>query len=718
MSQTPFTVQGARGARSGHASHVAHSVCPLDCPDRCSLEVRIEDGRAVSITGSRVNPLTDGYICAKVRRFPERVYGPDRLLHPLRRTGPKGEGRFERITWDQALDTVAGNLREVRRAHGGEAILPFFYGGSNGMLTQGIGDERLFRALGASNLARTVCAAPTGAASDALYRKMASVDFPDFAAARYIMIWGANPKHSNIHLMPYLKAAREAGGRVALIDPRLTMGSQWVDDHLPVFPGTDGVVAMAMIAHLDRAGRADKAFLRAHTTGWERLLEAASEWTLDRAARVARVEARDIARIAERYADADPALVRCGWGLERNRNGESAVAAVLALPAVAGKFGKAGGGYALASSPSYKVNDDRLAGRPPAPTRTINMTRLGRALLEESAPPIKAMFVYNANPAVTIPDQNRVLQGMRREDLFTVVLDQVMTDTALYADIVLPATTFLEHTELSTSYGTYAVMLGDPVIAPVGESRPNEEVFRLLAQRLGLDGAGNGGTTGDRSTGGDTGVGHPTGDALLHLALDAIEGPLAEDRGRLERLRREQILRFDFPGERPVQFGTVFPDRPERKADLWPADLGPEPYRYLDEAADAGHPLALISPATDKTISSSLGEVTIKEAILEMHPDDAAARRLADGQEVRVHNRLGEVRVRMRANPAVRPGVVFLPKGIWNRHTKNGAVGTALVPDSVSAISGGACFNDARVEVGLPRDPVVCSPPTKEECAR
>ncbi len=698
----------ARTAQSGHATHTAHSVCPLDCPDRCSLEVRVEDGRAASITGSRVNPLTDGFICAKVRRFPERVYGPDRLLHPLRRTGPKGEGRFERITWDEALDAVAGALREARRAHGGEAILPFFYGGSNGLLTQGIGDERLFRALGASNLARTVCAAPTGAAADALYRKMASVDFPDFATARYIIIWGANPKHSNIHLMPYLKAAREAGGRIALIDPRLTMGSQWVDDHLPVFPGTDGVVALAMIAHLERAGRVDRAFLRAHTTGWERLLQTASEWTLEHAARVARVEARDIARIAERYADADPALVRCGWGLERNRNGESAVAAVLALPAVAGKFGKPGGGYALSSSSSYKVNDDRLAGRPPAPTRTINMNRLGRTLLEETSPPVKALFVYNANPAVTIPDQNRVLKGLRRDDLFTVVLDQVMTDTALYADIVLPATTFLEHTELNTSYGTYTVMLGEPVIAPVGEARPNEEVFRLLAQRLGLDGAGDG-----ASTGGHLNSSHPTGDALLRAALDAIEGPLADGRqarggdaardaapaDRLERLRRENLLRFDFPGERPVQFATVFPDRPGRKADLWPESLGPDPYRYLDEATDAGHPLALISPATDKTISSSLGEVTIKEAVLEMHPDDAAARRLADGQEVLVHNRLGEVHVRMRTNPAVRPGVVYLPKGIWNRHTKNGAVGTALVPDSVSAVSGGACFNDARVEV-------------------
>jgi anaerobic selenocysteine-containing dehydrogenase len=658
-----------------------HSVCPLDCPDRCSLDVRLEGERVVSIEGSRVNPLTDGFICAKVRRFPDRVYGPERLLHPMRRAGARGEGRFEPISWDEALGTIARRFDEIRRAHGGEAILPFSYGGSNGMISQGTTDERLFRSIGASRLARTVCAAPTGAAARAIYGRMPSVDFPDFARARFIVIWGANPKHSNIHLMPHLKAAREAGARVALIDPRQALGPQWVDLHLPVFPGTDAAVALAMIGHLDRAGRADRAFLAAHTTGWERLLEAARAWPLDRAAAVARVEAAAIARIAEEYASADPALVRCGWGLERNRNAEASVAAVLALPAVAGKFGAPGGGYALSSSAAYHVDDDHLAGAPEAATRVINMNRLGRVLLEEERPKVMALFVYNANPAVTIPDQNRVLRGLAREDLFTVVFDQVMTDTALYADILLPATTFLEHTDLGTSYGAYAVMLGEPVIPPRGEARSNEEVFRQLAERLGVA------------------DGYPQGDDLLRRALDAIGAPLQGGGDRLERLRRERILTLDFPGGRPVQFGNVFPTIPDRRARLWPADLGPDPYRVLDDPADPGHPLALISPATDRTISSTLGEFNLPEIFLTMHPRDAAARRLADGQEVRVHNGLGEVRVRLRLSDALRPGVVYLPKGIWNRHTRNGRTGTALVPDTVSAISGGACFNDARVEV-------------------
>jgi len=266
-----------------------------------------------------------------------------------------------------------------------------------------------------------------------------------------------------------------------------------------------------------------------------------------------------------------------------------------------------------------------------------------------------------------------------------VVIEQVMTDTALYADIVLPATTFLEHTDLSTSYCTYAVMLGEPVIAPVGEARPNGAIFRALLDRMGMDG------------------GHPDDGSLITEALAAIGGPLAGEgrtgAERLARMRRDKILRFDFPGPAPVQFATAFPRTPDRKADLWPAALGVEPYRYRDDPADSQHPLALISPATDKTISSSLAEVLIKEAFLEMNPQDAAARGLRDGDEVRVHNDLGEVRVRLRLDGEVRPGVVVLAKGIWNRHTKNGSVGTALVPDTISEVSGGACFNDARVEV-------------------
>jgi len=659
---------------------VARSVCPLDCPDRCGLDVSVEEGRVVRIEGNRVNPVTGGFACAKVRRFGERVYGPDRVRHPLRRVGRKGEGRFERIGWDAALDAIAARLRETRESHGGEAILPFAYGGSNGLLTQGGADERLFRGLGASRLLRTVCAVQTGLAAQALYGTMPSVDFPDFEEARLVIVWGANPKHSNVHLMPYLRQVRERGGKVALVDPRRALGAGFVDLQLSVRPGTDLVVALAMIARLEAQGAVDHGFLREHAHGAERLLEAARAWSLDRAAATAGVAAAEIAALADAYAEADPALIRCGWGVERNRNGEAAVAAILALPALAGKFGRRGGGYALSSSEAFAVDADRLAGVPEPGTRAVNMSQLGRVLLE-ALPPVRALFVFDANPAATLPDQGRVLAGLSREDLFTVVFDPVLTDTALFADVVLPATTFLEHAELNTSYGTYSVMLGEPVIAPVGESKSNAEVFRLLGERLGIGG-------------------FLAGDAAIREALAAIGGRMAGDEDRLARLRREGRLGFDFPGERPVQFGTVFPGTADGRIRLWPSELGQTPYRFLPEEADPDHPLTLISPSTEHSICSTLAEYGFKEAWVELHPDEAAARGLRQGQEVRVRNGLGEVRVPLRLNPALRPGVALIPKGTWRRHSRNGTCGTALVPDFVSPLSGGACYNDARVQVG------------------
>jgi anaerobic selenocysteine-containing dehydrogenase len=660
----------------------AHAVCPLDCPDRCSLDVRLEGGRVVALEGSRRNPLTAGFICAKVRRYPERMYGPDRLRHPLRRAGRKGSGRFERISWDDALDSIADRMRGVREAYGGEAILPFAYGGSNGLVSQGTVDEDLFRGLGASRLLRTVCAAQTSAATEALYAGMASVDFQDVPHARFVLIWGANPRHSNVHLLPYLKRAREAGARVALVDPRRTLQAAYLDRHLAVFPGGDLAVALAMIGHMDRTGAVDRSFLARHTVGWERLLERAREWSLERAGAVARVPPGEIAALAEEYASAEPALVRCGWGVERNRNGEAAVAAILALPAVAGKFGRRGGGYVLSSSEAYRVNSSRLSTAPATATREINMSCLGRALLEEQAPPIRLLFVYDANPAVTLPDQNRVRAALAREEIFTVVFDQVMTDTAAFADVVLPATTFLEQSDVHISYGAYGVQVSEGVVPAVGEALPNAQVFRLLARRLGL-------ATVDG------------GEALLRRALDAVEGPLETGAGdgRLDRARRDGLLRFAFPGATPVQFDTVRPGTPDGRARLWPEEWGEDPYRFRDDPSDADHPFALISPSSDRSICSTLMELDPRIAQAEMNPADAAACGLVEGSDVLVHNRLGSVRVPLRCTDDVRRGVVQLPKGLWTRHTLNGAVGTALVPDTLSPVAAGACFNDARVQV-------------------
>jgi anaerobic selenocysteine-containing dehydrogenase len=659
------------------------SYCPLDCPDRCSLDVTVEDGRVVAIEGSRANPLTEGYICSKVRRFHERVYGPDRLLHPMVRTGPKGEGRFAPTTWPEAVALVARRLREVRERWGGEAILPYYYGGSNGLVTQGTLDARFFAALGASRLDRAVCAAPTGTVAKAMTGKMPGVAFADYDAARLIVLWGANPWHSNIHLVPHLKRARDAGGRVVLIDPRATAPGAYVDAWLPIRPGTDVALALALVRWLAHAGKVDHAFLSAHTSGHERVLTAAEAWTLDRAAAVTGLAARDIERLAEDYAAADPAVIRIGWGLERNRNGGSAVAAVLALPALAGKFGRRGGGFTMSNSGAFRVDDQARAGGPDAPTRVVNMNLLGRVLLGEIAPPpVMALFVYDCNPVVTVPDQGRIVRGLQREDLFTVVFDSVMTDTARYADVVLPATTFLEHDELSHSYGSYTVQYAPGVIPPQGEGRPNPAVFRDLAQAAAVGGP--------FFAGGEA--------ALRARALASVGIPLAAGTD-LARLERDRIVPVDFPGAAPVQFVSAFPFTADRRMRLDPAELGPNLYAYREAGVDAHFPLMLISPATDRTVNSMLGELKKDEAELHLHPEDARARGLSTGDGVRVFNALGEVRCRARVSDRIRPGVVSLPKGAWRRSFRSGTSATALVADDLSEIGGGACFNDARVEV-------------------
>jgi anaerobic selenocysteine-containing dehydrogenase len=662
--------------RERHASS-----CPLDCPDRCSLVVSVEDGRVVGLEGTRVNPDTAGFICSKVRRFPERLYGADRLLHPLRRTGPKGEGRFERIAWDEAIGLVAERLSAVVERWGGEAVLPYAYGGSNGLIGQGTMDARFFARLGASRLDRAVCAAPTGAVASAMTGKLPGVAFPDYEHARLILLWGANPWHSNIHLLPRLKAARARGARVVLLDPRRTGSPAYVDDWLPVHPGTDVAVALAMIRHLARTGRVAEGFVRRHCLDAEAPLAAAEPWSFERAAEVARVPAAQIAALAEAYASSEPALVRIGWGLERNRNGGSAVAAILALVALGGKFGARGGGYTLSNSEASRVDEAKLRGRAEAATRVINMNLLGRVLLGEvSAPPVQALFVYDCNPVVTVPDQNRILRGLAREDLFTVVFDSVLTDTARHADVLLPAVTFLEQSELYHSYGSYGLHFTRAVVAPRGEARSNEDVFRALAAALGY--------------------GEPEfredASGLLARALSAVRGPLAD---APQAVTARGFLPFDFPGPGPVQFVTAFPGTPDRRIRLAPPELGPRLYAYRDETGDPRFPLALVSPATDKTINSVLGELVQGEARVALHPDDARPRGIREGAPVRVFNELGEVHCLAQLDERIRPGVVSLPKGLWRRSFRNGAASTALCPDTLSEIGGGACFNDARVEL-------------------
>ncbi|MCC7032605.1 MAG: molybdopterin-dependent oxidoreductase [Acidobacteria bacterium] len=655
------------------------TACPLDCPDACALTVTLRGGRIARINGGTANEVTRGYICAKVRHFDRRVYGDDRLHFPAIRRGPKGKGEFTRVTWDDALDRIAGRLEQVRQTDGPEAILPLCYGGSNGYLTQDYADAILFRRLGASRLLRTVCAAPTGAANAGLYGKMGSVAYQDYPSARLILVWGVNPGVSGIHLMPYLKEAREQGATIVVIDPRATSVARQSHIHLAVRPGTDLAVALAMHRHLFEEGLADQAFLATHATGADALRERARPWTFERAAEVSGVPAERLRQVADLYARTSPALVKCGWGLERNRNGGSAAAAVLALPAVGGKFGVRGGGYSMSNSATWGI-ERRWLHDGESGSRTVNMNLVGRELTTPSATPVRALFVYNCNPAVTLPDQARVLEGLSRQDLFTVVFDQVLTDTALYADVVLPATTFLEHYDYAKAYGALSLQLARPVIEPVGESRSNTEVFMDLVRRMGLSRDGD-----------------PDDD------LDAMLASLAGMPDVIgDELRATWCATPPFNG-RPVQFVDVFPNTPDRRIHLCPETLDREAprglYGYQEDPATARFPLALISPASERTISSTLGEFTRPDIALDMNPADADARGIEDEDDVRMFNSQGEVTLRARVTPLVRPGTVSTPKGVWRRHTPNGWTSNVLVPDSLTDLGGGACFNDARVEV-------------------
>ena len=654
------------------------TACPLDCPDSCTLDVTVEKGRVIKIDGGDTNPVTGGYICAKVRRFDERLYGEDRLLYPAIRKGPKGQGVFTRVTWDEALDHIAQRMEQIRDTTGAEAILPFCYGGSNGLLTQDTNDASLFRGFGTSRLARTVCAAPTGAANQALYGKMPGVTYADYVHARLIVLWGVNPSASGIHLVPYIREARKQGAVLVVVDPRATSLARQADLHLALRPGTDLPIALALHRYLFEHGLADERFLSEHTRGAGELRARAQEWTIERAAAEAGIDPQALERFAQMYSASSPALVRCGWGLERNRNGGSAAAAVLALPAVGGKFGIRGGGFSMSNSAAFGIKAAAwMNDTPEPPTRLVNMNHLGRALTEFKDPPVEMLFVYNCNPLATMPDQNRVLEGLKRDDLFTVVYEQVVTDTARYADVLLPATTFLENYDIAKGYGPISLQIVKPVIEPTGEARANAEVFPELAARLGV------------------GEAEEEIDTLLRIASRLPPAVSAE-------LMETGSATPPFGGA-PIQFSDVFPLTPDRKIDLFPVALHESApaglYGYQPDPGTERYPLALISPASEKSVSSTLAELRQRPGVLQMHPDDAGARGLATDDPVRVFNDLGEVHCPVALNKDIRPGTVSLPKGLWRRSTYNGSTSNALVPDSLTDLGGGACFNDARVQV-------------------
>jgi anaerobic selenocysteine-containing dehydrogenase len=660
--------------------HVA-GVCPLDCPDACSLDVTVSDGRVTAVGGSHVNPVTEGYICAKVRRYPEIVHGQRRVRYPRLRDGKKGEGKFRRIGWDEALEIVARKMREIRDVHGGEAILPVSYGGSNGYVSQDTTDTRLFWRLGASRLLRNVCAAPSGAAAVGLTGKMTGVAMQDYVHAKLIVLWGVNPPASGIHILPYIQEAVGRGAKLVVVDPRRTKVAERADLHLAVRPGTDLPVALSVIRWLFLSGRADREFLAKHATGAEELERRASAWSFAHAAAEAQVPEADLERLARMYADAQPAVIRCGWGLERNFNGGSAVAAVLALPAVAGKFGVRGGGYTMSNSKAFDIDSLSAVCATEPSNRVVNMNRVGETLLAKENP-IRLLFVYNCNALQTLPAQAKVRRGLEREDLFTVVFDPVLTDTALYADVVLPATTFLEREELSRGYGAIALQRGRPAIPPVEESRPNHEVFAELCRRTGVAQPGD----------------PETAEAIVETLLNS-----SREKDALVRALETRGVAHPNGVAAPVQFVDVFPKTADRLIHLVPEELEREAanglYAYRAVPGTAEHPLALVSPSNDKMISSSLGELYDEQFPVEISPQDAAARGISDGDTVKVWNSQGEVLCKARVTDALKEGIASLSKGLWSHHTLSGTTANTLAPDTLTDVGAGACFNDTRVQI-------------------
>jgi anaerobic selenocysteine-containing dehydrogenase len=674
------TVEPAPASTGDTTIH--HTACTLDCPDSCSLEVEVRDGRVAKVRAAPpdvAHPLTSGFICSKVGRISRHLYGEDRLLHPARRTGAKGEGAFERISWDEALELIVSRMIEARAAFGAESVLPVSYGGSNGLMTQDTADAILFRRFGSSQLARNVCAAPSTAAALGLYGKMAGVALEDYEHASLAIVWGANPSSTGIHLVPILRTMQARGGRLVVVDPRRTPLAKKADLHLQPRPGTDLCLALALHRELFRRGAADLDFLAEHASGIEELRRRAEPWTFARAAEATGIPEADIARCHEWYSASSPAVIRCGWGVERNRNGGSAVAAILALPAVAGKFQVRGGGYTMSNGAAFRD----VGRREPSPgTRIVNMNHVGRVLTDPDAiegAPIQVLFVYNANPLATLPNQELVRRGLAREDLFTVVFDQVLTDTARYADLVLPATTFLEHHDLAMGYGAMVLHATKPAAKPVGEARSNNHVFGELADRLGLVRDDD-----------------PRSDAEWRQTV------LGRERSR--RLAEDGWV-APRTGRRPIQFVDAFPHTRDRKVHLCPPCLDAEAskglYAFHAAAGAERYPLTLISPSVPQTVSSTFGQLRPGRVPLEMHPDDAAARGLDTGDKprVRVFNDYGEVRCRLRLNPDLKPGVTLLPKGAWFRSSESDNNACALAPDTLTDVGAGACFNDARVQV-------------------
>jgi len=669
------------------------SVCTFDCPDTCSLNVVVTDGRIVKVRGSDAAPYTAGVICNKVaREMTEFVHGPGRLRHPLRRIGPKGVGHFEQISWDAAIHDIHRGVSEVIERWGPQAVMPLNYAGPHGLLAGDSMSSRFFNRLGATQLyRRALCGGVRSEAWSGTYGAVPGCP-PEFAeAAKLNILWGNNATVTNLHLVRCVRKSKRAGGRLVVVDPLRTKIAEQADLHLQLLPGTDVLLAWSLAAELERSGSLNAAFIAAHILGAEDFMARARQWPVARAAAVCGLKENDILTLAHWLTESEPLVLAPGNGLERGRNGGSAVRAAIALPALLGKLGR-GSGVVLGASNAFPKTPARLQ-RPdliPDGTRTLNINDIGRHLAEDDLdPPLRALFIYNHNPIVVHPDQNRMLRGLTRPDVFVVGIELTMTESMNYCDVVLPAATHFEYVDLYPSYGHHWLQRAEAVIPPVGEALPNTEIFRRLAARFGFD--------------------EPcfkaTDEELIDDAVDAGDARFLG--ARPSTIPTERAVEMTGQDGMPlVLFDNLFPSTPSGKielksqtlADRWGAAAILPDWRERV----VSYPLMLISPASDKRISSTLGGLVTSHQVppLLMNPKDAAQRDLRQGIEVRLWNERGEVILPLAVSEAVPPGVVASEKGAWLATSRTGQTISALVSADLKAdLAEGACFNDTQVEV-------------------
>ena len=673
--------------------------CPHDCPDTCSLVTTVENGKAIRVQGNPNHPMTDGVLCTKVSRYTERTYHPDRILHPLKRIGPKGSGQFAPVSWDEALNDIAKRLGAIA-AQDPQAILPYSYAGTMGQVQGEAMAMRFFHKLGASLLDRTICSSAGSEALAYTFGAKMGMRVEFFAESKLIIIWGSNSIGSNLHFWRIAQEAKRNGAKLICIDPRKSETAEKCHEHIALRPGTDAALALSLMHVLIQNDWLDHDYIAQHTLGWDALLARALLWTPERAAQVCGITAEQIESLARDWATTKPAAIRMNYGMQRVKGGGNAVRAIACLPALTGAWRHRAGGLLLANSGNFPIQSaalqrpDLLAGRKP---RTINMSTIGNALLQTASaafgPHIQALVVYNSNPVAVAPQSGQVIQGFAREDLFTVVLEHFQTDTADYADYVLPATTQLEHWDIHASYGHTDILLNRPAIAPMGECKTNTDIFRALAKRMGFNES----------------CFEEDDESLCRSAFNATQD-------------MDELFAQGFTHLKSAD-GHTLPDAPfaeggfpspsgkcefysQRLADMGQDGLPDYIANYEVPQANAEFPLAMISPPARNFLNSSFVNLQSlrdieTEPVLEMHPEDAQTRGIQDGDVIRVFNQRGTYHCKAQLNNRARPGVVN-GLGIWWRKLGlNGTNVNELTSQNLTDIGRAPVFYDCCVEVAV-----------------